>query len=144
MFRTNRAFARTVLAVAATALIAAFAAVQAGADGMEMSKTHVAPKGMSVSIKVKADAMKGHNLFIRTKKFTWAPEHASGKHVRGEGHAHLYIDGVKITRIYGSAYYLGALAAGTHKVTVELNGNDHAPYVRAGKHIEATKTVTVP
>lgn len=115
----------------------------ANADSMS-GMTHPATKNMKVSIKVKQDKMAGYNLFVTTRSFRWAPEHASGKHVKGEGHAHLMIDGVKVTRLYGNAYYIGKLASGTHTVTVELNGNDHVPYVRKGHEIASTATVVVP
>ena len=133
------ALAVIIAAVAATAVTAA--PVRKSDIGGE----HIhARAGMSVKIKVRKDAMKGHNLFITTKKFRWAPEHASGKHVRGEGHAHLFIDGKKITRIYGPAYYLGDLAEGSHIVTVSLNANNHASYMHGDKEVSATKTVVVP
>lgn len=137
-----RAILAALLAVASLAALAIGSSI-AGADGMSHG-THAAPKNMKVSIKLKKDKMAGYNLFVTTRKFRWAPEHASGKHVQGEGHAHLLVDGVKLTRLYGSAYYLGSLKSGSHKVTVELNGNDHVPYVRNGKSIASTATVDVP
>lgn len=106
------------------------------------AQTVHAPAGMKVRIKVRKDKMKGYNLFISTKRFRWAPEHASGKHRRGEGHAHLMLDGKKLTRLYGSAYYLGDLAPGTHSVQVTLNANDHRSYAHDGKAIESTVKVT--
>ncbi len=97
-----------------------------------------------VSIKVTPDAMKGHNLIVRTRAFRFAPEHASGTHVAGEGHAHLYVDGVKQTRLYGPAFYLGDLKPGRHTIRVTLNANDHRDYRRGGKALAAQATVTVP
>lgn len=137
-----RAYLAALIAIASIAVFAVGSSI-AGAHGMT-DESHPAPKNMKVSIKVKKDKMAGYNLFVTTRKFRWAPEHASGKHVQGEGHAHLMIDGEKVTRLYGSAYFLGNLKSGTHKVTVDLNGNDHVPYVRKGKSIAATVTVEVP
>lgn len=111
--------------------------------GHDAQSVH-APSGMKIRIKVRKDKMKGHNLFITTKRFRWAPEHASGKHRRGEGHAHLMIDGKKVTRLYGPAYYIGDLAAGKHTVEVTLNANDHRGYVHDAKAIAAKASVTVP
>lgn len=99
---------------------------------------------MTVRLSVAKDAMKGWNLNVRTRAFRWAPEHASMAHRRGEGHAPLYVDGVKLTRIYGPWHYVGALTPGKHVVGVTLNGNDHGDYVRAGKPLAASTTVTVP
>lgn len=137
-----RAILAAFVAIASLAVFA-LASTFAGAHGMT-DKSHPAPKNMKISIKVKKDRMAGYNLFVATRKFRWAPEHASGKHVQGEGHAHLMIDGEKVTRLYGSAYFLGNMKSGKHKVTVDLNGNDHVPYVRNGKSIAATVTVDVP
>lgn len=134
-----------VLAICITAVAAA--AVNAapirqshtGHDGKSVSAT----KKMRVSVKVRKDKMKGYNLFVKTRDFRWAPEHASGKHRKGEGHAHLMIDGEKVTRLYGSAYYLSDLAKGSHKVVVTLNANDHRGYTRNGRAIKASTTVVV-
>ena len=132
------------LACAATG-VAASAVLAAPAKKSDMPGAHVhARSGMNVSIKVRKDMMKGHNLFVTTKNFRWAPEHASGKHVRGEGHAHLMIDGVKVTRLYGPAYYIGDLAPGTHTIEVSLNANTHAAYMHGDKAIADSVSVTVP
>ncbi|MBJ7354627.1 MAG: hypothetical protein JHC98_07360 [Thermoleophilaceae bacterium] len=141
-YTSARAGLAAVFAVFALAALTVGSSI-ANADGMT-GATHAAAKNMKVSIKVKPDKMAGYNLFVTTRGFRWAPEHASGKHVKGEGHAHLLIDGVKVTRLYGNAYYMGKLASGTHQVTVELNGNDHIPYARKGHEIASNATVVVP
>ncbi len=130
------------------ALVAAVAVPSlASADGM-MEPTP-AKKGMSVKLKATEDPMGGYNLFAKTKKFTWAPEHVNAEHKKWEGHAHLFIDGVKITRMYGpyfylGAYYLGSLAPGEHEVTVGLNTNEHSAYVHKGVPVEDSVTITTP
>jgi len=58
-------------------------------------------KTPSVKMIVSKDAMSGFNIRIVTKNFKWSPEHASLSHIPGEGHAHIYIDDVKIARVYG-------------------------------------------
>lgn len=130
------------------ALIVGAIALPALADGehptMDTPATHPAPSGMSIKASVKKDMMKGHNLFITTKQFTFAPEHASQKHINGEGHAHIYVDGKKLTRLYGDAFYLGDLKQGKRTIKVTLNGNDHGDYVRNGKAVASSVTVTVP
>lgn len=102
--------------------------------------------GPTVSVSVDADPMSGFNVALTTTSFRWAPEHASSMHVAGEGHAHLYVDGVKVARVYGPAFHLDPaklkLAAGTHTVTVDLNGNDHGPYRVAGAKVEASAQFT--
>ena len=70
------------------------------------------------------DAMAGVNLQVVATGFRWAPEHASGQAVEGEGHAHVYVDGKKVGRLYGEWMHL-SLPTGRHEVRVSLNGNDH-------------------
>lgn len=98
----------------------------------------------TVSIEVTPDPMGGFNLHTTTGNFTWAPEHASGDHVAGEGHAHVYIDDVKLSRVYSEWFFIGPMAMepGEHEVTVTLNGNDHNQYAADGEPVEATVTVT--
>lgn len=116
-----------------------------GTPMMHTSAPRKAPADMRlVSLAVTPDAMKGYNLAFRTKGFKLRPQHASGKHVAREGHAHLFVDGTKVTRLYGRSYYLGDLAPGTHVVRVSLNANDHRDYRRNGKDLAAEVTVEVP
>ena len=62
----------------------------------------------------------------------------------GEGHAHLYLDGQKVGRMYGEWFHLNQdLSAGDHDIRVVLSANDHSDYVSGGDPIEATTTVTV-
>lgn len=134
---------------AATVLVAAAVPAPALADSdhaMPMpGSTHVAKKTMKVKAGVAKDTMKGYNLRLVTRGFRWAPQRAGMAFRNGEGHAHLYVDGTKVTRLYGPWFYLGTLAAGTHTIKVTLNGNDHGDYVdRNGKAVESIVQVTVP
>ncbi len=90
------------------------------------------------------DPAGGHNLKLDTTNFTFAPEHVSTEPVPGEGHAHLYIDGKKITRLYGPWYNLPRLDPGTHEIRVELSNNNHSPVAHDGQIIEDTVTLDVP
>lgn len=96
---------------------------------------------MSVELRIEDDPVGGWNLFLDTSGFTWAPEHAGLATVDGEGHAHLFIDGQKVGRIYGPAIYLAALNPGRHTVTVSLHGNNHAAYQLGGVPVAATTSV---
>lgn len=144
-FKTAALVAIATCAITIAVAATAFGGAPTGnkADMGHDAQTVHAPSGMKVRIKIRKDKMKGHNLFVTTKRFRWAPEHASGKHQRGEGHAHLMIDGKKVTRLYGPAYYLGELPPGEHTVQVTLNANDHRGYVHEGKAIESSVKITV-
>jgi hypothetical protein len=98
---------------------------------------------MSVVLRVEDDPLSGWNLFVDTTGFTWAPERAGREPVSGEGHAHLFVDGQKIGRIYGPVTYLASLDPGQHTVTVSLNGNNHAAYQIGGEPVAATTTLEV-
>jgi hypothetical protein len=101
----------------------------------------------TVSLSVDKDEIGGYNVFIDTTNFTWAPERASQEHIAGEGHAHIYVDGVKVGRVYSSWYHLNTaglnLEPGTHLVEVNLNGNDHGPYTVAGEEVRAGASIEI-
>jgi hypothetical protein len=89
------------------------------------------------------DPMGGFNLRVKMANFRLAPEHTGGKPAAGEGHLHLYVDGQKLTRMYGSWFYLEGLAPGAHALRVDAVANNHAPYHRKGNPIFATTAVQV-
>lgn len=100
---------------------------------------------MAVEVEVHLDAMRGINLALATSGFTWAPQHASTRAIDGEGHAHVYLDGEKLGRLYGDWIHLGReLEPGEHEVRVTLNANDHRDYAIDGQVVEAVATFTVP
>jgi hypothetical protein len=109
-------------------------------------KMHPAPTGKppSVRLEVTADPDSGWNVHLITANFRFAPERAGGEVRTGEGHAHLYVDGAKVARVYGPWHHLPAdpVPAGKHTLKAELNANDHGPWVVDGKPVAATTTLT--
>lgn len=97
----------------------------------------------TVKLIVSKDRKKGWNLNIQTTNFTFAPENVNQPGNYREGHAHLYINGQKITRIYSDWYYLPALESGRDEITVSLNTNDHKTLTVRGKAISDTAIVEV-
>ncbi|MFC4216363.1 hypothetical protein ACFP4H_10335 [Pseudophaeobacter arcticus] len=83
-----------------------------------------APK---IAIDVHKDPMSGWNLQVTTENFIFSPEHVSTADRPGEGHAHVYINGSKLTRLYGNWLHLGDLPKGSVEITVGLNANSHSP-----------------
>lgn len=108
--------------------------------GMEVGDTPTPP---TVKLTVRKDAKAGWNLQTQVTNFRFAPEHASTAHVPGEGHAHLYIDGKKVTRLYGEWYHIPSLSPGTHKITVTLNANSHEDLMVKGKVVSDKQEVRV-
>lgn len=98
----------------------------------------------TVGLIVHKDPIKGWNLEVQTSNFRFAPQKVSTTtQTMAEGHAHLHIDGQKITRIYSNWYYLENLNPGPHRITVGLNANGHETLVHNGKPIEDTETIEV-
>ncbi|MEQ6203068.1 hypothetical protein ABMC88_08415 [Sulfitobacter sp. HNIBRBA2951] len=97
----------------------------------------------TLDVAVTADPMAGYNLHVMTDGFTFSPTNASLGHVAGEGHAHVYINGEKLGRLYGAWMHLDALPKGEVEITVTLNTNDHRPLSAGGTPIAATTTVIV-
>ncbi len=80
----------------------------------------------SPSLRIAAfpDPVSGWNLRLDTERFAFAPEAAGQPAVAGEGHAHLYVDGEKVGRIYGRWIHLDRELG---QVRIVLTGNDHRP-----------------
>ncbi|EAW38438.1 hypothetical protein [Lyngbya sp. PCC 8106] len=95
----------------------------------------------TVDLVVHPDQMKGWNLEVKVSNFRFAPEQVNTDARPGEGHAHLYVNGEKITRIYGNWYYLDTLEPGQNQLRVNLNSNDHKQLVHQGQPIEDVEVI---
>lgn len=97
----------------------------------------------TVAMMVSADPMAGHNLHIMAENFKFAPQRASMDHVPGEGHAHVYVNGVKLARVYGAWMHLDKLPKGEVTIEVSLNANNHQPFSVDGTPVKASTTLVV-
>jgi len=86
------------------------------------------------------DPKGGWNLEVTTTSFRFAPEHVSTAHIDGEGHAHVYINGKKISRMYGNWMQLPSVTTGD-VVAVILSSNDHKTLTIGAKSISASVMV---
>lgn len=100
-------------------------------------------EGPTFEVQVLKDPVEGWNILIVTE-VRWAPERVSTEHVEEEGHAHVYVDGVKVSRIYGMWHFLGDLEPGTHEIRIELSQNDHAPLIVGDHVLDQTVTIEQP
>lgn len=91
----------------------------------------------SVAIRMIKDPMAGWNLHVTPQNFRFAPENASAADILGEGHAHVYINGEKLGRLYANWTHLPSLPEGDVEVKVSLNGNSHSPLMVGGVPVEA-------
>jgi hypothetical protein len=105
-------------------------------------KSHTAP---SITGSVIQDPSGTWLLKIQTEHFSFTPEKVgTSDTVYNEGHAHLFVDGEKINRIYGNYYNLDYLKSGTYHIKVTLNGNNHGPLTYHGEEIAFSHTLKVP
>ncbi|MDE0269131.1 MAG: hypothetical protein OXI96_08920 [Acidimicrobiaceae bacterium] len=98
----------------------------------------------TLTIEVSEDPLNGWNLYAEITDFRLSPENASTVDIPGEGHMHLYIDGVKTARLYSSWYHISELAPGEHTIKVTLSSNDHAELAVDGEIISDSQIVLVP
>jgi len=99
---------------------------------------------ISISFTTEVDDHGGVDVQITTEGWLWTPDNVDGEHVPGEGHAHIYVDDVKIDRVYGPSYHLEGLEPGERHVRISLNTNSHSELTYDGKAVEATASVTIP
>ena len=120
------------------------------ADDHGANKIHEVQKGEAptISLDVKKDPTGGFNVQVLTTNFSWTPEKASGKHIEGQGHAHVYLAGQKIIRLYNNWFHLNTFqfstTSGEQLLRVELVGNDHAPITVNAQQISLEQLVDVP
>ena len=97
----------------------------------------------ALTLMLHPDGAQSRNLHIGVTNFTFAPEAVNGVHVPGQGHAHVYMDGVKLGRAYAPWYHLSALHSGAHEIRVTLNANDHSALAIDGQPVEATAKLVI-
>ena len=89
------------------------------------------------------DPVGGWNLNLMTTNFTFDAAAAGRGNMEGHGHAHIYVNGVKLGRVYGDWYHIGKLPLGRNDVSVSLYANDHSGLALGGIKITSTSTVIV-
>ncbi|WP_051556431.1 hypothetical protein [Alkalihalobacterium bogoriense] len=98
----------------------------------------------TITGEVKQDASNSWLLKIETNHFTFTPEKTGlATDSFHEGHAHLYMNGERINRLYGPYYNLGDLQPGVHEIKVTLNANNHGVFVYRNNEIAFVETIEV-
>lgn len=98
----------------------------------------------AISGSVKQDHSGAWLLSIRTDHFAFTPEKAGTDDVGfHEGHAHLYVNGEKINRLYGQYYNLDYFEKGTYTIKVTLHANDHSLLTYKGEEIAFEEIIEV-
>jgi len=122
------------------------AGVEHGHGAQHHGKTIALPAGSTaptLKISVAKDKVGGWNLHIQTTNFRFAPDQAGGPHREGEGHAHLYVNGEKVARIYGPWFHIGSLPKGRNELMVTVNANDHSHLAVGDAKLSVTEEVYV-
>lgn len=109
------------------------------------SMNHGAAEGVSVTPSPKLSlsvpngfSEDGFEIKLEVEEFSFvlAPEDA--QHIPNEGHAHVYLNGLKLGRLYDSTFTLGAVPADEYELRIALNSNDHRPYMSQGTAVQET------
>lgn len=107
-----------------------------------MHATMEASEPLAIGMDVAIEDGGGINIHIMTEGWRWTPENVNEDHVPGEGHAYIYVDGVK-TSVYTPYYHIPGLEAGSHHIRVALHANNHDEMHVNGFPVEAVATVIV-
>ncbi len=106
----------------------------------------------ALSLALTKDAMSGYNLTLKTARYSLTPPPQGQTMAQMmavalnettgfvAGHAHLYINGIKIQRIYGHNVHLPSklFKAGINNISVTLNNHGHLYWTAIDKKILAT------
>lgn len=65
-----------------------------------------------ITIEVTKDPMDGWNVRLITENFTFTPQTVNSENVLNTGHAHLYVNDVKIARLYSPNFHIPDLPIG--------------------------------
>ena len=99
---------------------------------------------VSLDLTAEVDAAGGLHIRISTENWEWAPEEVNQESRPGVGHAHIYANGEKLSRIYGPEHYVADLPPGPYEIRVDLNDNAHNALTVNGAPLAATIAVTIP
>lgn len=100
---------------------------------IDVSDTSTAPR---VEVSVHQDAVSGWNLKLETSNFRFTPENVNSANVLAQGHAHLYINGKKLARVYSEWFHVAKLSPGRHSLRITLHANQHEHYTVHGNPVE--------
>ncbi|MCB1339690.1 MAG: copper chaperone PCu(A)C [Pseudooceanicola sp.] len=100
---------------------------------LDLGPKEVAPK---VVMDLRPDG-EGWAITLDTGAFRLTEDGVDGQNVSGQGHAHLYLGGLKLQRMYGPTAHVGALPKGQHILQVVLNTNDHRALQAGGEPVGA-------
>lgn len=97
----------------------------------------------TLSLSANAAEGGGWQVTAKVQNFTFETPSETPQSVPGEGHGHLYLNGLKLQRMYSDTAQIGALPEGRHALTMTLNTGMHQPYMGEAGPVRATAEITV-
>ena len=100
----------------------------------------------SVMLEVTKDMMWWYNVHVMTDHFTFTPELATvNGPIANEWHAHLYVNDVKVARVYSEWLHISddSFVVGENTVRITLNSNNHSDWTKDGEVIGDEVVVVV-
>jgi copper(I)-binding protein len=91
-----------------------------------------------------APTANGAEIKLNTQNFTFINVEDGTAHTSNQGHAHVYLNGLKLGRLYSDTYEIGALSVGIYTLSVALNSNDHRPYINDSGPVMDTLVFEIP
>lgn len=128
-------------------------AVEADMD-MEMDTMTMDPDSVEVAtdspipqvriVEAFQDEMGAYSVRIETENFSFTPQNVDNEPVANEGHAHVYVNNVKVGREYAEWIYVPASffsSSEPNRITVTLNANTHGEWTYLDSPIQDTLMV---
>lgn len=117
-------------------------------QGVELSGSTANVPSLKLKLEKDAHSSTSVNLKVEVNNFIFAPSHVNQEHqlvdreigLIVEGHAHIYVNDVKITRLYGPHFFLQNVQQGD-VVRVELNSNDHRVLLMNGQRVGTAEEI---
>ena len=93
----------------------------------------------SVNLEIYEDNMDGYNLFIKLENFILTPMDVGKKNKSNSGHIHLYVNDIKIGRVYSNWFHIPGRYFNLKEniIRISLNSNLHDSFAINGNPIES-------
>tara|TARA_Y100000996_G_C22549147_1_gene653057 strand:- start:1790 stop:2194 length:405 start_codon:yes stop_codon:yes gene_type:complete len=98
----------------------------------------------SINLNLTKDNMDGYNLYIELNNFKLSPSLVGKDNQPNTGHLHLYVNDIKIARIYSNWFHIPERYFNLNEnlIKVTLNSNMHGVYTINGKPIQANLKIS--
>ena len=93
----------------------------------------------SVNLEIYEDNMDGYNLYIKLENFILTPMDVGKKNKSNSGHIHLYVNDIKIGRVYSNWFHIPGRYFNLKEniIRITLNSNLHDSFAINGNPIES-------